>query len=102
MALTGIHVVNTNLVVFQGATLPSKPAWSQTMDSAGTTTNGAAGTQTSVFQVDAGVDAYFAVGASPNASNTTGTGQGARYLVRAGTTREVFCQPGDKLAWTPA
>lgn len=102
MALTGIHVVNTKLAVVFGASLPSTPNWSQTMNTPGTTASGAVADQAGIFQVSAGQDAYFAIGQAPNASGATGSGSAARYFIQAGTTREVFCQTGDKLAWVAA
>ncbi len=101
--MAGIHVANCNLVTFQGATLPQMPpVWSQSMDSPATTTLASQGEQSSVFVIDADVDAFVAVGSSPNAGNASGEGQNARLKVRAGTTREVFCRPGQKLSWVAA
>ena len=99
MALTGIHVVCARVATRVGATLvSSSPEWSQTLTSPGTTTN-ASSIDGNMFQVSAGADAFVAVGKAPVASNATGTDDGARYFLSAGSTREVFCKAGDKVAW---
>lgn len=100
MALNGIHVVCARVATRVGATLvSSSPEWSQTLTSPGTTTN-ASSIDGNMLQISAGVDAFVAVGASPNAGNVTGADSGARYFIPAGSTREVFCKGGDKVAWT--
>ena len=48
------------------------------------------------FEVSAVADTFVAIGQNPDAA------AGPRTLVRAGTDRPFFCQPGDKLAWTAA
>lgn len=99
MALTGIHVVCARVATRVGATLvSSSPEWSQTFTAAGTTTN-ASSIDGNMFQISAGVDAFIAVGKTPVASSVTGADDGARYFLPAGSTREVFCKQGDKVAW---
>ena len=98
MALTGLHVWCGYAGSPQG--LLGKGVWSQTMASAGTTTQAAPSATTPqgppMFQVRASADAFVAIGAAPNA--TTGT----RVFVPAGERVEFYAEAGDKLDWIPA
>ena len=109
MALSGVHVacgyVGGYAAISQQIPLLSAIAWSQTMTAAGTTSQAApsqmAGSDPS-FEIRASADVYVAVGAVPDASQATGSGNAARIFVPAGVTRNIFCKPGDKLAWIAA
>lgn len=105
MALSGVHVAcgyvggaGRNLQV---QALMKKPVWSETLAAAGTTTNVA---PTSVdqsvgdpcFEIRSSLDVFVAISSGPNATT------GARLFVPANETRNVFCAPGDKLAWIAA
>lgn len=119
MALSGIHVAcsycggsaydDTNWARPLADSWPPKspavplmraPIWSETLASAATTTNAAPAENPAqaewLFEIRASVDSYIAIGANPDASG------GPRLFVAANDFREVFCSPGDKLAWVAA
>ena len=110
MALSGTHIVCA-YIGGQGAQsypmpLLAPPVWSRTMPAAGVTPEVApqqvAGHDIS-FEIRASADIYVACGPNPDAGQTVGTGKNtARILVPAGTTRNIFAYPGDRVAWTPA
>lgn len=103
MAFAGLHIVQ-GYAGGAGANssiqaLISNPQWSETLATAGTTTNAAVaggGTGRPIFRLRSAADAYVAVGPSPDA--TTGT----RYAIPADTDYDVFANPGDKVAWIAA
>ena len=71
------------------------------MAMAGTTGQGAPNFDTSgpgapCYEVRSTADIFVAVAPTPDATN------GARIFVPAGETRNIFCAPGDKLAWIAA
>jgi len=73
------------------------------MTAGGTTTNtavvgtaGQEGQPTFEIANSTSSDVLVSYGAAPDAVN------GPLILVRAGETRNVFCKPGDKLAWALA
>lgn len=105
MALTGVHIA----CAFaggsgkRGLTLPllRKPQWSETMASAGTTAlaapQDAQESGEPVFRVrTSSADIFVAIDPAPNATT------GPRLFVPAGTTEDIYCSPGDKLAWIAA
>ena len=107
MALSGLHVVcgATGQQRDQGATqsILSVPEWSETLASAGTTTQ-AASKDGSCFYVITAADAYVAFGSAPDASKAVSTDRSsARVLIRA-TDPPFACyvKKGDKLAWIAA
>lgn len=111
MALTGVHVTCIYVFTLGGVGLPATAAWSETLNSAGATTNSARqpssmpsrGDGFLCLEVSAAVDAYVAVGSAPDASQAIGSaGNSARYLVRGGDTRNIVCGGGEKLAWIAA
>jgi hypothetical protein len=115
MALSGVHIACGfigGLGKYQNSSvdLLGKVIWSQTMSAPGTTSQGAASTQTPAydgdpsFEIYSSTDIYVAVGASPDPTQTTGKASSgsARILIPANTTRNIFCKAGDLLAWTPA
>lgn len=105
MALSGAHIVccyiagrgkGDSLVEVHG-----EPIWSQTMASAGTTTNSAPKPTEengqAYFYVRSDADIYIAIGASPDASASP------RYFVGASDQLPYFAaKEGDKLAWVTA
>lgn len=104
MALSGLHVacgfVGASAGV-QAMPVLTKASWSQTMASAGTTTNVApdtrlAGQGDPVMDVISSVDAYVAFGTSPDATVSP------RSFVPANTARQFYVASGDKLAWVAA
>ena len=102
MAFSGLHVVCASVGARAEASLIVNFAWSQTMASAGTTSQVAAGAS-NVFEISASADSWVAIGPAPDATQTVGSNSGnARILVRAGETRAIFCNQGDKLAWIAA
>lgn len=106
MAFTsGVHILCGFVDTTGEASLLGQFVWSQTMASAGTTTRAAPtrgdndfarGGADLCFEIAAGVDAFVAIGPTPDAT------AGARMLVRGGDTRNVLCDPGDKVAWVAA
>lgn len=102
MALTGIHVLCTSVRTLNGASLTSLARWSETLSSPGTTTQVSPANE-QCFEISAGVDAYVAVGPTPDASQAVAsTSSSARTLIRAGETRNLFGTQGDKIAWVAA
>ena len=101
MALSGMHIACIDLSTDESAlALAGAVRWSETMASAGTTTNAApaSGVMTKPgFQFRSSADAYVAFGPAPNA----GSGQ-PRLFVAANETTTVSCQPADKVAWVAA
>lgn len=101
MPLTGTHIACgfAGGSGKRGLTMPVvvKPAWSQTMASAGTTTNAApSGGQEAgdpIFTVYASAAIYVAIAGTPDASS------GARLYIAANEEHNIYCDPGDKLAW---
>lgn len=101
MALSGVHVACCPVFNLNNASLVGRPTWSQTLASAGTTTN-AAPDGPSVFVIRAASDVYVAMGAAPDASQTTGSGDAARTFVEANATQTFAASAGQKLAWVAA
>lgn len=105
MAFSGMHIVfgyagsNTNRNT--GAELLT-PVASENLTSAGTTTkaappaSGALGQP--MVQLRAAADSWASIGPNPNAANDTVV----RVLVPAGQPVEVYCNPGDRVAWASA
>ncbi len=104
MALSGVHItcgyVGAKIADDWVGALFGLVSWSQTMASAGTTSQAAPQIfehrGTPGFEVYATFDVFIAVGPAPDAVN------GPRIFVPAQTTRNIFCNVGDKLAWVPA
>jgi hypothetical protein len=106
MAFTsGTHIACGYVYAPGEVALMGKIAWSETQASPGTTTNvapdnpttiGSHGTGKTAFEISASVDIWVAIGPTPDAT------AGPRVLVRGGTDRNLFCRPGDKLAWIAA
>lgn len=103
MALVGLHVIQ-GFAGGSGAnasiqSLISNPQWSETLATAGTTTNAAvagSGTGRPIFRVRSSEDSFVAVGPTPDAID------GTRYFVPANTDYDFFANPGDKVAWIVA
>lgn len=104
MALSGLHVsagyAGPASQRYSGAKILGRQMWSQTLASAGTTTNAAPPTRDAegepIFQIASSVDAFVSIGPNPDATN------GTRIFVRANTDWTVYAQPGDKLTWIAA
>ncbi len=104
MALSGVHIAcgYIGAAGWNGAAqaLLGSIAWSQTMASAGTTSQGAPSisqaTGAPSYEIYASIDVYVAIGPNPDPVN------GPRIFVPALTTRNVFCNGNDKLAWAVA
>jgi hypothetical protein len=103
MAFSGLHVTcgiagpmsNRSSML----SLMGKVLWSQTLPSAGTTTETAPDPQdrgNPMFQVRAAADSFVAIAPAPNATT------GPRIFVPAGERIEFYGEPGDKLAWVAA
>jgi len=101
MALSGVHVACCPVFNLNNASLVGRPTWSQTLASAGTTTN-AAPEGSSAFVIRAAVDVYVAMGVAPDASQTSGSGDAARVFVEANATQTFAANAGQKLAWVAA
>jgi hypothetical protein len=115
MALSGVHVA-CGFAGGQGAggfavQIGRPPVWSETLAAASTTVNVAppyrgerdAHRGSPTFEIRASVDVFIAIGPVPDASQTVSTMSGnSRLFVPAGETRNVFCNPNDKLAWVAA
>lgn len=116
MAFTsGINVTCGLIGIKAGTSLMAVPTASQPLATAGATTfpNGARepSIRTSQsydalmlgFEIQAAVDVWVSYGPTPTASASGGSGIGnACILVRSGETRNVFCNAGDQVAFTPA
>lgn len=109
MALAGIHVtcaLVSGLGQVSGPQLLQSPAWSETLASAGTTTNACPAdpspTGDYCFEIRAAADSYVAIGAVPDATQAVGVGVSARVFVPLGETRNLIGKKGDKLAWVAA
>ena len=83
--------------------LTARLAWSEKMTTSGTTTNTAStpfvgrdGQPTFEIANSTAGDVLVSYGAAPNAAT------GTVILVRAGETRNVFAEVGDRLAWAAA
>lgn len=97
MALTGVHVVCAPVNNANGASLQGTAQWSQTMASAGTTSQSAPNGGNMMFEVRTSADIWFAIGPTPDATN------GPRWLLAASDgPRQLLAFPGDKLAWIVA
>ncbi|MDV2987018.1 UNVERIFIED_CONTAM: hypothetical protein Q9R58_22165 [Methylobacteriaceae bacterium AG10] len=98
---SGIHVVCCTVSERDNAALLREVYWARTMSGAGATDIAVpTGANTSVmFEIAAGVDAFITRGATPP---DPASASSPRVLVRAGETRNLFCDPGDKLAWAAA
>jgi hypothetical protein len=103
MAFSGLHVVAAYAGSYRRDTtmaILGRPVWSETLATAGTTTNAAPANSDSagepMFQVYAVADAFIAIGRSPNATT------GARIFVPAASYVEVYAEQGDRLAWVAA
>lgn len=96
MALTGVHIACTGVNVVNGASLVGNVIWSQTMASAGTTTQAAPSQNGMAFEISPANDIYIAKGATPDATGTN------RLLVRSGETRNILAFPGEYIAWVLA
>lgn len=106
MSFSSIHVASGYVQERQGAALLSIVTASVTSaDPSGITAFGGpsglnppagVGSAAPAFEVSASADVFVAVGPAPDAVN------GPRMLVRAGTDRALFCNQGDRLAWSAA
>ncbi|MBY3175634.1 hypothetical protein HFO27_13435 [Rhizobium leguminosarum] len=106
MAFSGLHVVcafpGSAAPQIRAASLLGRPIWSETLATAGTTTNASPGVDPTnglgdtVFHVLAAADAFVAVGPTPNAST------GPRVLAPAGEFVTIYVAKDDKLAWIAA
>jgi len=54
------------------------------------------------FEISVGQDSWVAFGVAPDATQPVGEEGSARLFVRAREQRNVFCNPGDKVAWALA
>lgn len=97
MALSGVHISCVTVSSRGSASLVSKINWSQTMDNEGVTSLGAMPDGSS-FEIYPAADVFVAVGPNPDASEA-GAG---RLFCPAGITRNVYCAPGDRVAWVLA
>lgn len=105
MSLSQVHIASLYLGA-PGAygnvlALTYKAVWSQTMPAPGVTDKAAPEGSTDFgqpsFEISAAAaDVFVAVSPTPDATSSP------RIVVRAGETRNVFCRPGDKLAWIEA
>lgn len=111
MALSGLHVVCGHADIKGGAMLMGALSWSQTftgtLTSTVTTTQSAFEPNTKPVMFDAAplcievttsIDAWVAIGGTPDPTQASGTRSSARVLVRSGETRNLFCKPGDYVA----
>lgn len=105
MAFAATHIACGFVYTPGEAALLGKIVWSETQSAPGATTNvapdnptagGAHGIGKLAFEISAYVDIYVSIGPTPDAVN------GPRVLVRSGTDRNIYCRPGDKLAWALA
>lgn len=106
MAFNGLHVV----CAYPGSASPQlraaptlgRPIWSAEPASGVPTTSASPGVEGSnglgdpVFHIHSVIDAYAAIGPSPNAST------GTRVRCPAGEFVTVYTEKGDKLAWVAA
>lgn len=111
MALQGTHIACGYVGSPPNGALLGAIQWSRTMAAPGVTDVAALNTDVSIpgivasnlsFEVRAVADIWVAWGKAPDASQISGSGQSARLFVPANETRNILCQPGDKLAWALA
>jgi hypothetical protein len=111
MALSGLHVACGHADIKGGAMLMGSLSWSQTFT--GSLTSAVQTTQYAFqpnakpeafdaaplcMEITTSLDAWVAIGGTPDPTQVSGTRGTARILVRAGETRNVFCKPGDYVA----
>lgn len=103
MPFSGLHVVcayaGSGAPQRESAPTLGRPLWSETLATAGSTTHASPGADRNgdaVFHLRASVDAYAAIGPSPNANT------GTRVFVPVGEFVTVYTTAGDKLAWVEA
>ena len=104
MALTGLHVAcgyaGSQSQRWASMALIGKTIWSETLTTAGTTTNVAPAASDiagdPIFEVNSAADAFVSIGKTPDAVN------GTRQFVCGGQDYSFYAQPGDKLAWAAA
>jgi hypothetical protein len=106
LALSGVHVAcgysGPGYNKRHEVALLAECKWSQTMATAGTTTNASpiesefAGA--AIFSIISTVDIFFAIGTNPDATN------GSRRFLQANTPMDVFGkrEGGEYLAWVAA
>lgn len=109
MALAGLHVacgyVGGYASISAQIPLLGDVVWSETLASAGTTTRTAPSQLNGAdpsFELRSSADVYVAIGPAPDASKASGADDAARILLPANVTRNIFCKPGDKVAWVAA
>lgn len=101
MALSGVHITAGYSGPYGGShgqvALLGRAVWSQTMASAGTTTNSAPAAsdleREPIFSLYSSADVYYAIGPTPDATS------GTRRFLPATTAVDVFAAQGDKVAW---
>jgi len=104
MALTGLHVAcgfaGSQSARYTSQAILGKIVWSEAPASGVTSTNAApAATDIAgdaLFRINAAADSWVSVGKAPDATN------GTRFLVRAGSDYDIYCQQGDKFQWIAA
>lgn len=98
---SGLHVVCGTVSERDNASLLREIYWARTLDTPGTTDLAVPTTAniSVMFEVSASVDSFVSRGPTPPDPASV---MNRRILVRAGETRNVFCDPGDKLAWAAA
>lgn len=103
MPLSGAHIV----AGYPGSSQPDKSqpilgkiAWSESPASGVATTNSAPAVGDAlgqpIFRLRSSVDAFFAIGKTPNPSASP------RIFVPANTDYDIFTDTGDKAAWVVA
>lgn len=103
MALNGVHIVAGYAGSFRrekSQAILGKVIWSEAPATGVSTTNGAPGVHDTlgqaVLRLRSSADAYFAIGAAPNATT------GPRIFVPANTDVDIFADAGDKVQWVAA
>lgn len=110
MAFSGVHIVfsyaGTKWYAAKHLSVLREAISSQTMAAAMTSDISAPAedelNEDPLLTITASLDVYFAVGAVPDASQTSGAGQSARYFMRAGDVFSIRVSPGAKVAWIAA
>ena len=116
MALSGVHITCAYVggrrgLITHGMLLLGVVVWSRTMAAPGVTDEAAPESGEyqnpscgdASFEVRSSIDVYVAFAPNPDASKAVGTTRNtARIFIPAGETRNVFANPGDRVAWVAA
>lgn len=107
MALSGMHIVCAGATAAKSnGPLPCNAAWSETLASAGHTTNRVPSNfgGLALIRCQASADSFVAAAQTQAGADTAAAlaAGGPRYFVPANTTYDFYANPGDYIAWVAA